>query len=241
MSAIRYLCVVVLALSITLAKATANDSEIVLNIRCVYGEHQIDLTRGPFQANDELQTQIDALRFYLSSIHLLRNDSIVYQEPNSFHLVDASVPGSMRILLDKPRTRGGNSGEAPFNAIQFSVGIDSATNVGGAMAGELDPTRGMYWTWQSGYINVKLEGRSKKSTAAAHDFQLHLGGYAEPNNSLQIVMIRTKEVNNVTIVLDVKKFIDAVNMDKNHHVMSPSTVAVMLSKFFADAFSVKSQ
>lgn len=241
MSAMRNLFAIVFAVCMAHAKATANDSEIVLNIRCVYGEHQIDLSRGPFQANDELQTQIDVLRFYLSDIQLLQNDSIVYREPNSFHLVDASLTGSMRILVDKFNMNGGKSGKAPFNKIRFSVGIDSATNVGGAMAGDLDPTRGMYWTWQSGYINVKLEGKSKKSSAAAHDFQLHLGGYAEPNNSLQIVMIRTKEVNNVTIELDVKKFIDAVNMGENHHVMSPSLFAVLLSKFFADAFSVKSQ
>jgi hypothetical protein len=35
-----------------------------------------------------------------------------------------------------------------YDQIQFQLGIDSLTNVSGAMGGDLDPTKGMYWTWQ---------------------------------------------------------------------------------------------
>jgi len=38
--------------------------------------------------------------------------------------------------------------------------VDSLANVSGAMSNDLDATKGMYWSWQSGFINLKIEGKS---------------------------------------------------------------------------------
>ena len=59
--------------------------------------------------------------------------------------------------------------------IYFQIGIDSLTNVSGDLDGDLDPALGMYWAWNSGYINMKLEGKSSSCKSVKKEFQFHIG------------------------------------------------------------------
>jgi hypothetical protein len=47
-----------------------------------------------------------------------------------------------------------------ISKITFSAGIDSLTSTAGIQKGVIDPINGMYWAWQSGYVNFKIEGKS---------------------------------------------------------------------------------
>ena len=75
--------------------------------------------------------------------------------------------------------------DTEFDAIQFNLGIDSLTNVSGALGGDLDPTKGMYWTWQNGYVNFKLQGTSDLCNNPKNEFEFHLGGYLKPFNNYE--------------------------------------------------------
>lgn len=95
-----------------------------------------------------------------------------------------------------------------LNSCRFQVSIDSATNSAGALGGDLDPTKGMYWTWQNGYINFKLEGKTSKSTARNHSFEFHIGGYASPFATIQTITFNTKwEEVQIHIDIDIEKLI----------------------------------
>ena len=72
----------------------------------------------------------------------------------------------------------------------FTVGIDSAGVEEGATGGILDPVvNGMWWSWNAGYVAVKVEGQSPASpggargntidTTAANGFVYHIGGWKE--------------------------------------------------------------
>ena len=65
-----------------------------------------------------------------------------------------------------------------------------ASNVAGAIGGTLDPINGMYWAWNSGYVNFKIEGTSTLSNARKNAFKFHLGGYQHPYNSYRAVLIK---------------------------------------------------
>ncbi|MEY3499860.1 MAG: hypothetical protein RL308_1529, partial [Bacteroidota bacterium] len=97
--------------------------------------------------------QIDVFRFYISNIKLQFSDESTYSEENSYHLIDIENPNSLRIPIQK-------NSEKVIKKVVFSIGVDSLTSVLGAMSGDLDPTKGMYWAWQSGFINMKIEGKS---------------------------------------------------------------------------------
>ena len=97
--------------------------------------------------------EIKVVRFYISGGQLYQDNRLIFEERNSSHLIDAAYKQTLSFHLNLPAT-------VNCNTIKFNVGIDSLTNVSGALGGDLGPTKGMYWTWQSGYINFKQEGKS---------------------------------------------------------------------------------
>ncbi len=176
--------------------------------------------------------KFETLKFYISNVQLLQNDVAVFIEQNSFHLIDISDASSQNIILKQNK-------QINFNKVRFKLGIDSITNVSGAMGGDLDPTKGMYWAWQSGYINFKMEGACSSCLLPKYDFEFHLGGYQYPFNALQQIELKTISKNNFNIVLDINQFFTAVGLSKQKQIMSPCDDAVKLSSQLANCFSVK--
>ncbi|GAA4461584.1 hypothetical protein GCM10023093_06480 [Nemorincola caseinilytica] len=190
------------------------------------------LTAGDTYAAAGIDTvQVTTLRFYISGIELMRQETSVWKEANSYHLLDMEEPSSMHLALNIP------NGLA-FDAIKLRLGIDSITNVSGAMGGELDPTKGMYWSWQSGYINFKLEGTSPACATRKHEFQFHLGGYAGAQNSMQTVVLKVNDKDGVAISLDIKKFLSGIDLHTTNSIMIPGPNAVALSRKVVGSFSI---
>jgi hypothetical protein len=178
--------------------------------------------------------KIETFKMYISSIELYDVNKMVWKEENSFHLLDAANSSTLNIFLKIPS-------QIKYNQIKFNVGVDSLTNVSGAMGGDLDPTKGMYWTWQSGYINVKIEGKSNVCNTKGNQFQLHLGGYQAPFNSLQQVVLSTIGAENIQVSFNLKKFLNEINLSENNQIMSPGNKAVSISKSMVQNFSIQSQ
>ena len=182
----------------------------------------------PLNTNDSIQ--ITALRFYVSNIELIQQNKSVWKDATKFHLMDAFNEQTLAVNIPS---------NISFTKIQFNLGIDSTTNVSGAMGGDLDPTKGMYWTWQSGYINFKLEGTSNVCKTRHNEFQFHLGGYQYPFNSLQTVFIETIPKSILEIQLDVQKIIQQIDLAQQHHIMSPGQEAMDFSEKVTNSLSVK--
>jgi hypothetical protein len=177
---------------------------------------------------------IHTLRFYLSNIRFLKNGKTTWAEPQSHHLLDTEQPGSMSLLLKPQQT-------LDFDAISFDLGVDSLTNVSGAMGGDLDPTKGMYWAWNSGYINFKIEGFSKKCPARNHEFQFHIGGYMPPFNTLQTVVLNAKNNHDLQVEMDLTPFFENMDFGKTYSIMSPSAESVALAKLLSKTFRIHGQ
>lgn len=207
---------------------------INLNFDPVWADKSVKLDQNyPIDVKDSIR--FDQLKWYISGITLTSNNKIVFEEENSFHLLDLSIAQSLSISSSIPK-------DLLYDHIQFSIGIDSLTNVAGAIGGDLDPTNGMYWTWQSGYINVKVEGKSNICPTRKNLFTFHLGGYTSPYQSIQKVVLAVKKGTlQHNILLNLDKFIDQVELVSTHHIMSPSDSAVTLSKIFASCFTINSE
>ncbi|TAE27384.1 MAG: hypothetical protein EAZ92_09525 [Candidatus Kapaibacterium sp.] len=215
--------------------AKTSASTIRLSIIPTFGAKPIVIGDSAFQAKDANNTHIDALKFYISRIQCLLKGVVVLEEAQSFHLIDAAKEASFHLTIQNKR---GARFDGKFDAVRFHLGIDSATSVSGAMSGDLDPTRGMYWTWQSGYINVKCEGKSNACTARNNEYQFHLGGYKQPFDCLQTLMFPVSVSDTITIQFDVESFLSKIDMKKYHHFMSPSADAVRLSARAAESFRI---
>lgn len=168
---------------------------------------------------------ITNLKFYLTSFSLSKNGETVWSEKDSYHLIDASNPSSLKIKL--------NPDNLDFDEIHFLLGTDSLTNVAGVMGGDLDPTKGMYWAWNSGYINFKLEGKSNGTP-----FKFHLGGYAPPYQSVQTITLKVVQSNVFIINFNVANFINQLDLTQQNKLMSPGKDAQRLSKLAASLFYI---
>lgn len=197
----------------------------------VYENSQIGTNGNFYKITTGDSASFETLKFYISGIEFRNNEQTIWKEENSFHLMDMSDKSSMVVRLNKPV-------QSSFNNIQFHLGIDSLTNVSGALGGDLDPTKGMYWTWQNGYINFKLEGKSNLCKTRNNEFEFHLGGYQFPNNSFQTVTLPCTLKENILISFDLEKFLSQVDLRNENQIMSPGNDANLLSKKAASAFSV---
>jgi len=162
----------------------------------------------------------------------LNNESVVYTEANSFHLIDASSENSLLLSLN-------HDSKITFNSIKFNLGIDSITNVSGAMGGDLDPTKGMYWTWRNGYINTKIEGRCSASPLPKQAFQFHLGGYESPFNSMQRIYFPLCKKNSIRANIQWEDFFLQISWGKQNQIMSPSTDAVNFSNALSKTIQIE--
>lgn len=183
-----------------------------------------------FNASDSIR--FETVKIYISAIEFYRHSKKEWTEKNSFHLVDAGQEKSNTITLDIPKN-------IVFNTIRFNIGIDSNTNTAGVLGADLDPTKGMYWTWQSGYINVKLEGTTNLAHSPNHAFEFHLGGYMAPFATIQSVALACKKQNEIKVYIDLKQFISSIDLLQTHHIMSPNADAVKLSELLTHCISVR--
>lgn len=206
--------------------------EISISFNPIFENQSIPLEEVLYYNSGKDSLVIESLRFYISNIVLLQDNDTVHTLNDGYYLIDLEHPESLNITLPL-------SNITKYNNIKFGIGIDSATNSKGVFGGALDPTNGMYWTWQSGYINFKLEGISDKCNTRKNRFQYHLGGYQEPLNLYQEISIdipsRSREI---IIDVDISEFIKMLDLSTTNQIMSPSDEALEIANLLPKIFKL---
>jgi hypothetical protein len=187
----------------------------------------------PFRINET--DSLTKFKFYISQIKLIGNKKQAFRPEQEHFLIDFDRDATTSRLI-----RFDSISHENIQKIEFTLGVDTKTSAGGIGEGVLDPINGMYWTWQSGYINFKMEGVSDKSPARKNRFQLHLGGFKKPYVSAQTVAFSIKQFTaDQSVYFDLKKFMNGVNLKKQHTIMSPSKESIVLSRLAKSCFYVK--
>lgn len=194
----------------------------------------IELDKRYYVAEWEDSLSFERIKFYLSDVSIFAGVEKVGESAKKHILIDLENPESLSIPI-----QGNTIGS--FDKIRFNLGIDSLTSVSGVFGGDLDPTNGMYWSWQSGYINVKIEGKADKCPARKHKFQFHLGGYAYPNNCLQKIELDVKKEGEVEILLELNSFFAQRDLQHTYQLMSPGPEAVRMAEQISQIFRVQDE
>lgn len=184
----------------------------------------------PLKNGDSLQ--VETFRFYISNLRLLYHGHPVFIHPRTHLLIDSSDPSSLAVRYDL-------SDGIHADALAFELGVDSLTQSKGAQGGDLDPLNGMYWSWQSGYISAKIEGKASYCPAKGQLFQLHLGGYRAPWNTQLPLTFNLKDPDSVHIRIALDIFFTYANLQQTYAVMRPGAEAVSLVQQLGSAFGVK--
>lgn len=197
---------------------------------------------------------ITKFKFFISHI-LFTNYSNAQQNVSKYFLVDESDSTSQTITLEIP--------DKPFSNLEFDVGVDSTKNVSGVQTGALDPATGMFWTWNSGYIMAKLEGKSPQSKAPFGNITYHIGGFRQKDNAVRKISLpipdskighllnignqthglRSTSYVTIDINVDLNKWFDGshpIKISEKSFCMSPGKMATEIADNYANMFSIKS-
>ena len=218
-----------LVLFMLFSEANSHAQSLSIDFHATGKNSIFDNTPISLQINEQDSVKITEFRFYISKISFWKSNKQIWMEEESFHLIDLLDDSTHKINLEIPD-------EMVFDKLEFYLGIDSLANVSGAMGGDLDPTRGMYWTWQNGYINAKIEGTSNVCKSRKNEFQFHLGGYMAPFQCVQKIEMIVDRNKHIQIGIHVEKMIEAFDLSKQTKIMSPSLNAVEVSKQLAKCF-----
>lgn len=208
----------------------------------MFNEKKLQLENTRYVNGNGDSLYIDAFRCYLSQFKI--GSTIDESIPGGYHLVDASEPASHTFYIK-------NITPGTYDSLQFIIGVDSFANVAGGLGGDLDPAKGMYWAWNTGYIMAKLEGHAQVCKTLHHEFQFHIGGYLPPYNAARNVTLHLQtpliimdgSTSSVTIQANVATWFDGathVNLAQTNDVVMPCAASVAIANNYAHMFSIQS-
>ena len=199
-----------------------NFDEKELLIELNYNEEKIVLNKS-YNNIQEDNFCISKLQFYISNLKFYLNNKEVLEFHKKHILIDIEDENSLKILIPS---------KLLFDELSFNLGVDAETNKSGAKSGDLDPVLGMYWTWNSGYINFKVEGIYNDN----NKFIYHIGGFMKPYNTLQLIKINLSSVNKNKLMLNFDEFFNNIDFSLSK-ILSPGKNAVKLSILLAKSIN----
>jgi len=211
---------VLLFLGSLISGVAEGQSAVVVRHQVTLGEVQVLL--GAWQKSDStVSVRIDKLRWYVSLPPAGKKGSKAW-------LLDLADSASLDQQMSRPVN----------NKISLLFGIDSAIQVGGVGTGALDPLRGMYWTWQTGYVQWKMEGAIRVDGLES-PLELHLGGFDGVTKSQSMLSdyLIYPTTNSVIAQWDISPFLAEVVHRKKFGVMSPSPIAREYCRIIANGVS----
>lgn len=219
-----------------MAKSTG---KLLIQINPVFDGQPIILNNQHYITANGDSIYIDELKFYISTINIAGAQH-THAEHESYHLIDVEDSTSLVFSF--------NILPGNYQQINLNLGIDSATSVAGALGGALDPVHGMYWVWNTGYINAKLNGHSNKCKTFHHAFEYHIGGYLPPHNAMRQVTLQAGNIyispgqtTVVTVNADIAEWFRnpaTVDVAKTNNVVTPGKAAMNIADNYADMLSI---
>lgn len=187
--------------------------------------------------------KVSKFNYYISNVVLEKEGGGEYVQPESYFVVRHTMATKQTI----PRIPNGT-----YTAIRFLVGVDSLRNTSGAQTGGLDVAKNgdMFWSWNSGYIFMKLEGSSPQSGADSKALTFHIGGFKGAEKAQRPVKITFQNnpvvINDNAATVRLKADVNSlfagphdVSFADLYHLMQPGPGAAKLADNYADMFSLE--
>ncbi len=213
---------------------------LVIQLKLTFDGKPFLLDRRDFVTPHGDTVEFDQLRFYLGDFAFSGTDEKT-RSKKGYVLVDAADSRSWSIHFNQLEA-------GDFNQVDFNIGVDSLTQISNNMYDALDPIHGMYWAWNSGYIDAKLQGKSAACNTLHHAFEFHIGGYQAPFNACRRISLPVKnlqitanQTSTLQIVADVSAWFNTPNridLSKMNEIVLPGKEAMMMADNYRNMFSV---
>lgn len=136
--------------------------KLTLMFNPTFGAQAFELSPKSYVTAASDTIRITQLTYYVSNVTLTTSAGNKINLGN-YELI-SHIPGQQAmVLLDSiPAGR--------YTSVSYMIGVDSLANSTGVHTGALDPSNGLYWTWSTGYVFLRLKGRfTSQNTAYSFD------------------------------------------------------------------------
>lgn len=209
--------------------------EVIIELKPVFKNFKLELGTKKYTSSTGDTLQVDQFRFYVSAFELVFANGTIYTEQESYHLIDAEIDSSLQFSLK-------NVPAGEILEVRFQVGVDSVKCMSGAFGGDLDPSNGMYWAWNSGYIHAKLEGKSKSCKTHQNVFEFHVGGFAYPHNAVRKVSLQLgneyQKADKLIILADAHVWLQDTKLAEINSVVIPGKQAMKVADNYIKMFKL---
>ena len=215
--------------------AQTKEDSLVVQVHLKFNQEDLKVNSTYISAQKDT-IAFDKIIFYLSDLVFIYKDNSQQKQLPTYHLIDSDAIESQTFSIPYSK-------EKEIIGLKFNIGVDSLASVSGAMAGDLDATKGMYWAWQSGYINFKIEGKSMSCLTRKNKFQFHIGGYIQPYYAMKSVEIQINQhqilENSIKVTVELSKLFDKIQLSQTNSIMIPGKDAMMIADLTKDIFSIE--
>lgn len=167
---------------------------------------------------------VTKFRYYISHLTIRGKDDQVLFNSDECFLVEGSRDLTLPVI------------PADVASVSFLLGVDSTHTDAGT--GDLDPFKGMYWSWNKSYVFARLEGQSDSSHAPIHLLTWDIGG----STARRTVTLRTGPApDTLRITADVLAWFDAVHPIHISHspvCHQPGVLASDIADNYAKMFAI---
>jgi hypothetical protein len=234
-----------LGLLLVLGYTPTDRHPLAIRFRNTVGVRPLELSTAVYDNRFGEPFSVEQFKYYITSIRVTDREGNQELLAAGVHLVDQADTASLILRL--------SCGLKRLRSIAFVLGVDSAANTGGVMTGDLDPMRGMFWTWNSGYIYARLEGQSDSAVSPAHRFSWDIGGYKANADAAREVVVSIPEGQAdegsdgkpyggpITIEADLLKWFDgktAVRLSASPTCHEPGALAMRIADNYSTMFSI---
>ncbi len=211
-------------------------------------EHMVDSNKLVLNSQNYINQngddyKVTMFKYYVSNINLIDESGKSSAIPPMYFIIDASDSDKEKAVAFIP--------EGTYTSLQFILGVDEARNTSGAQTGALDPANGMFWSWNTGYIFMMMEGNSSKAASNNGQLRYHIGGFSGANNTIKLISVNFN--GQKLIVRKGKEAEIKLSVNINEMFKNPSTInfadlnkvemaganAVLMANNYADMFSFK--
>jgi hypothetical protein len=202
----------------------AGAGTLKLDIAHTFGSANFSLSPTSFVTLAKDTIRVSQFSYYVSNIELTTVNGTKVPLPGYF-LQDFLPNQPNTITLE-------NVPSGNYTSISYLIGVDSLANSTGEHTGDLDPSFGMYWTWNTGYVFLRLKGRHSTANSL---FSFDIGGNQNVmrfEHSLLAYKVKKSTIT-ASVQFDLEKVFNAPNsydlkVDEND---IHSTNATGLAKF----------
>jgi hypothetical protein len=177
-----YRILFIAALVAAMSFSPPGNARLIIQFENYAGDNPLALDSVSYKNTFNQSYKVTMFKYYVGNFHLMNNKGKEFVS-NGYFLISQEDKNSMQISIN-------NIPIGEYTAVDFTLGIDSIDNCSGAQSGALDPINGMFWTWNSGYIFLKMEGISSASNSTGKRLEFHIGGYKEPNNCIKKINLK---------------------------------------------------